>query len=264
MAAKGEKEKDGVITAVYKTNLHCQQCAREIERPLLRTQGVQNVEIDMEKGEIKVKGSFDPIVIQKRIEKFSKKKIELISPKIQIKETIEKDKKVIKEIKQPIPKTTSVKVHMHCDQCERDLKKMLLRHKGIHSVKTDMKAQILTVDGTIEPDKLVSFLKRKGHKQAEIIVAKKEEKIKKEEVKSSSKAGEETTKVVEIKQDIKRVEAKPKDSKAGEETTKVVEIKQDIKVVEAKTKEPNAPYFDHYVYAPQLFSDENPNACSIM
>lgn len=57
MAAKGDtKEKDhkddkakdekkakendgGVITAVYKVNLHCPQCAREIKKPLIATQG---------------------------------------------------------------------------------------------------------------------------------------------------------------------------------------------------------------------------------
>lgn len=54
----------------------------------------------MQKGEIKVKGSFDPIKVQKRIQKLSKKKIELISPKVQIKEQTEK--KVIKETKQVI------------------------------------------------------------------------------------------------------------------------------------------------------------------
>lgn len=33
------KETDGVITAVYNTKLHCLQCARDIKKPLLRTQG---------------------------------------------------------------------------------------------------------------------------------------------------------------------------------------------------------------------------------
>jgi hypothetical protein len=39
---------------------------------------------------------------------------------------------------------------------------------------------------------------------------------------------------------------------------------EEIKIVEVKTKEGKDPYFIHYVYAPQLFSDENPNACSVM
>jgi hypothetical protein len=42
-AAKVETEKKvaekDVITAVYKVNLHCQQCARDIKKPLLSTQG---------------------------------------------------------------------------------------------------------------------------------------------------------------------------------------------------------------------------------
>lgn len=36
---KKEKEKIEVITAVYNVNLHCQQCANDIKKPLLRTQG---------------------------------------------------------------------------------------------------------------------------------------------------------------------------------------------------------------------------------
>jgi hypothetical protein len=38
---KKEKEKvEEVITAVYKVNIHCQQCARDIKNPLTRTQGI--------------------------------------------------------------------------------------------------------------------------------------------------------------------------------------------------------------------------------
>lgn len=37
---KKVKEKDdGVINAVYKVNLHCKQCARDIKKPLMATQG---------------------------------------------------------------------------------------------------------------------------------------------------------------------------------------------------------------------------------
>ena len=56
----------------------------------------------MVKGEIKAKGSFDPIKIQKQIEKLSKKKIELISPTVPIKDNIQTEKKVIKEIAKPV------------------------------------------------------------------------------------------------------------------------------------------------------------------
>jgi len=30
----------------------------------------------------------------------------------------------------PIVRTITVKVHMHCDKCEADLKRRLIKHKG--------------------------------------------------------------------------------------------------------------------------------------
>ena len=61
--------------------------------------GIHNVEVDRGKGEIKVKGDFDPVKIQKRLEKICRKKIELVSPKVQIKESTTTEKIVVKETK---------------------------------------------------------------------------------------------------------------------------------------------------------------------
>jgi hypothetical protein len=58
------------------------------------------VDADFDKSELKVKGVIDPVKIQKQIEKLSKKKVELISPKPKIKEIAAVEKKVVKEIKQ--------------------------------------------------------------------------------------------------------------------------------------------------------------------
>lgn len=113
-------------------------------------------------------------------------------------------------------------------------------HTGIHSVKTDIKAQTLTVEGVIESEKLIVYMRKRVHKYAEIV----QEKKKEEEVKKVEKK-ETVVKVSEVK--------------SGD---KVVEFKE-VKKVEVKSKEGEAPYFIHYVYAPQMFSDENPNACSI-
>ncbi|RDX57597.1 Heavy metal-associated isoprenylated plant protein 4, partial [Mucuna pruriens] len=87
-AEKEEKKKEEVevITAIYKVNLHCNECGSKIKKHLMITQGVQSVEIEFEKGEIKVKGKIDPLKILKIIEKKSKKKVELISPKVKPKE----------------------------------------------------------------------------------------------------------------------------------------------------------------------------------
>ncbi|XVE50921.1 hypothetical protein DITRI_Ditri01bG0202100 [Diplodiscus trichospermus] len=209
------------------------------------------------------------------IEKLSRKKVELVSPPM--KEVLEKQKKAAeaaaaaaaakkkeKEAKEQILRTTTVKVHLHCDKCEQELKKKLLKHKGIFSVKTDTKAQTLTVQGTIEPDKLLSYIRKKVHKHAEIISSKPE---KKEEKKENPKAEAKKDDLKpEEKKENPKAEAKKDYSKHGAESSEkkeVVEFKQDVKV-EVKSKEGNTPYFIHYVYAPQLFSDENPNACSVL
>ncbi|MBA0852049.1 hypothetical protein Goshw_000484 [Gossypium schwendimanii] len=134
-----------------------------------------------------------------------------------------------------------MKVHLHCDKCEQDLRNKLLKHKDIYSVKSDMKAQTLTVEGIMEPEKLLSYIKRKVHKHAEMISSK------------TMEAKEEKAK--EEKKEIVKVEAK-------KEEVKVVSESSENKIV--KSTDANAPYFIHYVYAPQLFSDENPNACTIM
>ncbi|KAK3034299.1 hypothetical protein RJ639_034103 [Escallonia herrerae] len=141
------------------------------------------------------------------------------------------------ELKEVI-KTTTIKAHMHWDQCERDdLQKKLLKHKGIHSAKTDTKAQIITIEGTIESEKLLTYIRKRVHKHAEIIAPKEEKKEEKKEK--------------EVKVEVKSTGSR-----------KIEEFKEEKKV-EAKT-EGRVPYFVHYVYAPQLFSDENPNACSVM
>ncbi|KAJ6723955.1 HEAVY METAL-ASSOCIATED ISOPRENYLATED PLANT PROTEIN 7 [Salix koriyanagi] len=280
-ASKVETEKKvaekEVITAVYKVNLHCQQCARDIKKPLLITQGVHSVEADAEKSEVKIKGAIDVIKIHKLLQKLSKKKVELISPLVQVKESVTEKKEVKVEAK-PAPKlsTHSMKVHLHCDTCEKDLCKELLKHKSIYSVKTDMKAQTVTVDGTMEGDKLVAYIRKKVNKNAEIIrphPEKKEEKIEKPKVEAKSK--EEKVETVERKAE-KKVEVKTMEGgdkvetverkaekKAGVRTieggdkVEMVERKAEKQVVEVKTIEGrgDTPYVIQYVYAPQFFSD---------
>ncbi|XP_057512423.1 heavy metal-associated isoprenylated plant protein 4 [Actinidia eriantha] len=251
MAKEEKKEKVELkeISAVYKVHLHCPKCAHDIKRPLLRTQGVQSVDVKFEKGEVTVKGSIDEKKIHKQIEKLSKRKVEILPAPAKGKEIVVE--KTVKETKQTTVHKTTIKVYMHCDKCEHDLRKKLLKHKGIHNVKTDMKAQTITIEGIIESEKLLTYMKKRVHKHAEIIIPKhekKEEKKEKEEVKKEKEKEKEKEVKVEVK---------------STETTKIVEFKEEKKV-EAKDADGKVPYFVHYVYAPQLFSDENPNACSIM
>lgn len=110
---------------------------------------------------------------------------------------------------------------------------------AIYNVKSDMKAQTMLIEGSIEGDKLVKHIREKFHKHAEIVSAKE---VKKE--------------VKNEKEEIKKVEE-------TKNTKKVIDV-EEVKDVKEKLKETNTPYIIHYVYAPQWFSDEDPNACSVM
>ncbi|KAG6434516.1 hypothetical protein SASPL_106153 [Salvia splendens] len=197
-----EEKKVEVIIAVYKAHLHCPKCAHDIQKPLLKIPGVHKVEAKFDKGEILVKGAIDAKKIHTRLQKWSKNKVELVS------ETKSKEEEKKKEAIRAI----TMKAFLHCDQCEREARRRLLMHRGIHNVKTDIKAQTIMVEGVIEAEKLKAYMKKK---------------------------------VVE------------------EKTTVIKEFKE-VEKVEVKAKDGGAPYFIHYVHAPQLFSDENPNACAIL
>ena len=96
-----------------------------------------------------------------------------------------------------------------------------------------MKAQKLTIEGTVESDKLIGYIRKKMNKHAEIIPPKPEKK-------------EEKNEAVKVKQ-------------VSIKTTQTVEFKE-----EKITKVDDVPYCHHCAYDPHLFSDENPNACNIM
>ncbi|MCL7049075.1 hypothetical protein MKW94_000065 [Papaver nudicaule] len=117
--ADGAAEGGAVATVVYKVNLHCIQCAREIQKRLQRTQGVQTVDVDIESSEIKVKGRVDPTLIHEEVIRISKKKVEMVVLQPKVAEEKKKD-----------PTTTTLKVHLHCSKCENDLKSRLLNLKG--------------------------------------------------------------------------------------------------------------------------------------
>ncbi|XP_021755155.1 heavy metal-associated isoprenylated plant protein 4-like isoform X2 [Chenopodium quinoa] len=228
--------KGGVSAAFYKLNLHCPECAHKIRSPLLKIQGVRAVDVNFEKSEVKVVGAFDSKKIHQKLERLSKRKVEVLKVEENYKHTVVVEK-VVKETKEVAVFTHTVRVHLHCEQCEADLRRKLLRHKGIYNVKSDMKAQTLAVEGTIESEKLVKHIRSKFHKHAELVTAKE---IKKEEKKEEIKKVEET-----------------------KTTKKVIDV-EEVKDVQEKLKASNTPYIIHYVYAPQWFSDEDPNACSIM
>ncbi|KAI7749166.1 hypothetical protein M8C21_028221 [Ambrosia artemisiifolia] len=129
------------------------------------------------------------------------------------------------------PKVTEVvlKMHLHCEGCAKDVKRCIHKMEGVHTVNPDMDKSLVTVKGAFDPKNLVAYINKKLGRHAEVVNTKNTNKNQKDgEQKEEHEKGEKGEK---------------KDKNAG-------------------SVYPNVP--PGLVYAPQLFSDENPNACSIM
>ena len=107
-------------------------------------------------------------------------------------------------------------------------------------METDLANDQVIVKGVVDPAKLVDHVYKRTKKQASIVKdgEKKDEEKKEEEKK-------------EEKEEEKRGE---EENKGGEDN------KTEIKRSEYW---PSKNYID-YAYDPEIFSDENPNACSVM
>lgn len=116
---------------------------------------------------------------------------------------------------------------------------MLRCMAGVDAVTTDVANDQVTVKGIIEPAKLVDFVYKRTKKLAFIV--KEEEKKEEEKKEEEKKEGQEGEK---------------KDEEEGKG--------EDDKKTDIKRSEYWPPKYLEYAYAPQIFSDENPNACSVM
>ena len=108
-------------------------------------------------------------------------------------------------------------------------------------METDLANDQVIVKGVVDPAKLVDHVYKRTKKQASIVKdGEKKEEEKKEEEKKEEKEEE-------------------KKGEDGEE----VDTKTDIKRSEYWPLRSHVDYVD-YPYASQIFSDENPNACTVM
>ncbi|KAK4439467.1 Heavy metal-associated isoprenylated plant protein 7 [Sesamum alatum] len=243
-----EKKEDEVAEPqeiVLKVDMHCEACARKVARALKGFQGVEEVTAEYKGSKVVVKGKdADPVKVCQRIQKKTGRKVEIISPlpnPPQENEPQQKKEDPKQENKEEPPAVVMVvlKVRMHCDACAHALQKRIGKIQGVESVTTDIANDQVIVKGVLDPEKLVSDVYKRTGKQASI--------VKNEEKKEEEKKDEE-------KKDEKQEEKKGEESK-----------EEDDKKTDVKKNEYWPPkYYMEYTYAPQMFSDENPNACSVM
>ncbi|XP_023006442.1 heavy metal-associated isoprenylated plant protein 7-like [Cucurbita maxima] len=265
--------------------MHCEGCARRVRRCLKGFDGVENVETDCvnQRVVVKMKGEkADPLKILERLERKSHRRVELISP---ILEPIDHPKTEDNKPQRQVS-TVVLKVHMHCEACAQEIKRRIKRLKGVESVDPDLKSSQVTVKGAVDPAALVEYVHRRTGKHVAIVKQEPEitpgnnaeETVEEDAEEKKGDAGEGAESEKKVDEESK-VEEKAAGDPAAEDAVKVVEVKKNEyhhfnnpqrHIMEMYSYPPTMAYpaADMAVIGhadpPQMFSDENPNGCSVM
>lgn len=287
---KKEKKKTDAPTAqpppqeiVLKVYMHCEGCARKVRRCLKGFEGVEDITTDCKTHKVVVKGEkADPLKVLERVQKKSNRQAELISP-IPKPSPPQSDKKAEeKEVAKPEEKKEEpqvvivvLSVQMHCEACAEEIKRRILRMKGVENVEPELKNSQVTVKGVFDPPKLVEYIHKRTGKHVSIV--KQEPEKKKEEPKPKTEDKKEKKPAEKVTENPKPL---PEEKKGGGDVAVMAPPPAAVPVIEAKKSElyytdpvnfqiyPQPQRFDNayafYPPAPQMFSDENPNACTVM
>ncbi|XP_019444315.1 PREDICTED: heavy metal-associated isoprenylated plant protein 6-like isoform X2 [Lupinus angustifolius] len=276
---KGEKKNDAPASVVLNLDLHCEGCVKKIKKAVRHFDGVEDVIADISANKLTVIGKVDPAKLRDKLAEKTKKNVDLVSSNA--KKDAGGDKPPVKKSEEKKPKKSTVvlKTSLHCDGCIQKIRKIILKFKGAESVDIDGGKDLITVEGTMDVKELVSYLNQKLKRNVEVVPPKKDKDKDKESEKKEEKK-------------------KNKNKESGEKK----EEGAVIKIVEVNKMEhhgygyPHAPMYvqtssgyngnyemdqgynnqqqqqhyygymhpQNYPPPPQMFSDENPNACSMM
>ncbi|KAM0044390.1 putative heavy metal-associated isoprenylated plant protein/8/17/18/19 [Helianthus debilis subsp. tardiflorus] len=261
---------------VLRVFMHCEGCARKVRRCFKGFEGVEDVITDCKTHEVIVKGEkADPLKVLERLQKKTHRKVELISPVPT--PPAEEAKKPEQEEATPKPKekkdepppviTVVLKVHMHCEACAQEIRKRILRMKGVESAVPDLKNSQVIVKGTFSAAELVDYVHKRTGKTA--VMVKQDPEPKPEDEKSENNDGGEKK---EDKNGGDGDDGGEKQEEGEKEDTTVAAMemrKNEYYYYQPANYQLYPPSFvaeQAYSYppAPQMFSDENPNACSVM
>ncbi|KAL3358302.1 hypothetical protein AABB24_015437 [Solanum stoloniferum] len=203
-----------------------------------------------------------------------------------------------KKPKEPQVSTVVLKIRLHCDGCAHKIKRIIKKTDGVEEVKVDSEKDLVTVKGTMDLKELIPYLKDKLKRNVEIVPPKKDdgggggEKKEKEgggdkKVESNEKKeGEpkaEGSKGVETKSEANKLEYYGYNAQTHYATPMYNQsyMNQDYGVtmydpgynahtgyaMEYGYHQPSyvpPPPPTTYLNNAQMFSDENPNGCSVM
>ncbi|XP_077233742.1 heavy metal-associated isoprenylated plant protein 9-like [Tasmannia lanceolata] len=285
---KKEEEKLPPPPVVLFVDMHCVGCAKRVERCIMKFRGVESIAVDMTQNQVTVKGVVEPQALCLRIQNKTKRKAKVLSPLPAAEGESTKPEVVLSQVSGLT--TVELNVNMHCEACAQQLKRKILKMRGVQTAETDLSSSKVTVTGTMDANKLVDYVYRRTRKLATIVPQPEEEKkkddggkeeeAKPEEKKEESALEEKKEESVEKKEEKKEGEKAAEESKAGEsnnskgeieskeekggeEQKKEGEIDNSMEEIGKKMMYWRPIYVIEHVPAPQLFSDENPNACCI-
>ncbi|KAK7353459.1 hypothetical protein VNO80_18906 [Phaseolus coccineus] len=283
-----KKEPKPTSPCVLFVDLHCIGCAKKIKKSIMKMRGVEGVVIDMAKNQVTVRGRVEPDAICNMITKKTKKRAQVIPPKP------EPEEESIPEVvtsQAGEAVTVELKISMHCEACAEQLKRKILKLRGVQTAVAELSTGKVIVTGTMDANKLVDYVHRRTKKQVKIVPQPEPEPGPKKELEKPAaeevKAEEEKEEKEEKKEEEKPAE-KPEEEEGGndgnneskeekgveEEEAKKEVVGDENGVVDNVDDESMKRMMYSYYYqpplyviertpAPQLFSDENPNACCI-
>ncbi|XP_050373255.1 heavy metal-associated isoprenylated plant protein 3 [Argentina anserina] len=282
-AEQKKKEDNNPITVVLKIDMHCDGCTSKIVKTIKAFDGVDSVKPETGAHKLTVVGKVDPSKLREKLAGKLKKKVDLISPqpkKEKEKENSKEDnsnkkqpeKAAVKDDKKPKepPVTTAVfKLNTHCQGCIDKIYKTVTKTKGFHDINIDKEKELVTVKGTMDMKAVAESLKVRLKRNVEIVPPKKD-KDNKEKGEGGENGGGGKKKNKE--------EGGGEGGNAGGGGGGGGKLdKMDFPagqpgfgqvppygVVYGYDYPPPMIYMGNQLHAPQIFSDENPNACSIM
>ncbi|KAH7543709.1 hypothetical protein JRO89_XS15G0003700 [Xanthoceras sorbifolium] len=243
----------------------------------------------MAQNQVTIKGIVEPQAVCNKIMKKTKRRAKVLSPL-----PAAEGEPIPDVVTSQVSGSTTVElnVNMHCEACAEQLKKKILKMRGVQTAETELSSGKVTVTGTMDANQLVEYVYRRTKKQAKIVPQPEPEPEKPEEKKEEGdKPAEEAKPPAEEK---KEGDQKPPEQQGGgddqkkennaaenskkeknqdqEAPSKKVEdqeIDQNINIISEEEHMKRMMYYYQPLYMierippPQLFSDENPNACCI-
>ncbi|XP_038891291.1 heavy metal-associated isoprenylated plant protein 3-like [Benincasa hispida] len=163
------------VIAVFQIHMHCNGCAEKVKRAVKHLDGVSDVKVDLSSNRLTLTGKVDPVVIKTKLEKKTKKKIEIVSSQPiedagghkKPDEKIEKktDENMTNEIRKTHIKFKDEEIHVSFGK----LKSIEINFTGVNEISIDAQKNLITTKRSIEGKDHVGYLNEKFKRSVEVV-----------------------------------------------------------------------------------------------